>query len=156
LRFTVARLANNAGVACKRAGRLGGSAVAYRVALAMRPREPRLVAALLHNRAGLLHARERYADAEPIARSGLALREALVGRDHPDYGADLGALAAIVDKLGRTDEAEAMYLEALALLPDDIITRRNLAKLQAGKRELATLDGGFPVEGGEFRKELAT
>ena len=140
MRAAIARLANNLGVACKRAGRLDAAARAYRVAVAMKPTDPRLVAALLHNRAGLDHARGRFTAAEPVAREGLDLRERLVGRDHPDYAADLGALAAIVHARGRLEEAEAMYEEALAVFarrgeagPGDIaVSQRNLAKLRRG------------------------
>jgi tetratricopeptide (TPR) repeat protein len=109
--------------------------------MAMQPSDPRLVAALLHNRAGLDHARGRYADAEPIARTGLALRADLVGTKHPEYAADLSALAAIVHALGRCDEAEGMYLEALAVFarageasPGDVaVTTRNLDRLRTAR-----------------------
>jgi hypothetical protein len=133
-------LANNAGVACKQAGRLRAAGWSYRVAMATNPSDPRLVAALLHNRAGLEHARGRAARGEPLARRGLALREAIDGPDHADYAADLGALAAIVDAVGRFDEAEAMYGEALthpAVRPEDAaVARRNLARLRARRGQV--------------------
>jgi tetratricopeptide (TPR) repeat protein len=141
VRFALARIANNLGVASKRAGWLGAAGWAYRIARATRPSDPRLVAALHHNAAGLRHARGRYAEAEPVARTGLALREALVGTEHPDYAADLGALGAIVAARGRLDEAEAMYRRALAVFAtageagagDIAVTRRNLARLVASR-----------------------
>ena len=133
LRRSLGILANNVGVTCKRAGRLGAADRSYRIAVATGPSDPRLVAALLHNLAGLAHARGRYAEAEPIARHGLALRQRLQGTEHPDFAADLGALAAIVDARGGHEEAEAMYRRALALpamRPDDAaVARRNLALL---------------------------
>jgi tetratricopeptide (TPR) repeat protein len=141
VRFAIARIANNLGVARKRAGWLGAAALAYRIAMATRPSDPRLVAALHHNSAGLDHARGRYAEAEPVARAGLALREPLVGTDHPEYAADLGALGAIVDAQGRLDEAEVMYRRALAVFTaageagagDIAVTRRNLTRLEASR-----------------------
>jgi tetratricopeptide (TPR) repeat protein len=72
------------------------------------------LATLLHNVGGLAHARGRYAEGEPHASRAAEIRERVLGRDHPDTVADVGALAAILDAQGRHGEAEALYRRALA------------------------------------------
>jgi tetratricopeptide (TPR) repeat protein len=72
------------------------------------------LATLFHNVAGLAHARGRYAEGEPHARRAAEIRERVLGPNHPDTAADVGALAAIVDAQGRHEEAEALYRRALA------------------------------------------
>src|SRR5436190_4432209 len=47
---------------------------------------------------------------------GLALRRAVRGPDHPDVGADLGALGALYLSVGDLDAAEGAYLQALVVL----------------------------------------
>lgn len=72
-------------------------------------------ATLLHNLAGVEHARRDFAGAEPLARRGLALRRAL-GDDDEALARDMVALGAILDGQRKFDEAEVMYLEGLAIL----------------------------------------
>ncbi len=52
-------------------------------------------AAILHNLAGLAHARGDYNAAEPLARRSLSILEANHGHEHLDVAADRAALAAI-------------------------------------------------------------
>jgi tetratricopeptide (TPR) repeat protein len=76
--------------------------------------EPDLLATLLHNLGGLAHSRGQYADAEPIARRGLKLREERTV-DIEAIAADAAALAAILEGLEKWDEAEELYRRALAI-----------------------------------------
>jgi Flp pilus assembly protein TadD len=46
----------------------------------------------------------------------VALREALLGPEHPTVARDLAALAAIVSGRGRFDEAERLLRRAIALM----------------------------------------
>src|SRR5438093_125331 len=64
------------------------------------------LASVYHNLGGLEHARGNYEAAEPLARRSVELRELALGAKHPDVAADRAALAAIVDALGRDEEAE--------------------------------------------------
>jgi tetratricopeptide (TPR) repeat protein len=73
------------------------------------------LATLLHNIGGLEHARGNYAAGEAPARRSVELRERALGPDHPLVAADLAALAAIVDGLGRHGEAERMYVRVLSI-----------------------------------------
>src|SRR6476620_10697712 len=57
---------------------------------------------VLHNLAGLDHARGRYAEAEPVARRGLEIRHR--SGDSGGVAADAAALAAILEALGRGEE----------------------------------------------------
>lgn len=115
-----ARLLNRLGMVYKYQGRLGLSGRAYcrafRIATKLFPEDHSLLATHYHNLAGLEHARGRYAEAEPLARHGLAIRERVVGPKHPAVGRDLAALAAIVDGNGRHEEAEALHRRALEIL----------------------------------------
>src|SRR4029450_4975001 len=72
------------------------------------------LATLFHNIGGLEHARGQFARGEPAARRSVELRERALGSEHPAVAADVAALAALIDAQGRFDEAEAMYLRALA------------------------------------------
>jgi hypothetical protein len=62
---------------------------------------------------GLAHARGDHAAGEEPARRSVSIRARAVGPDHPEVAADRAALAAILDALGRHDEAEALLREAL-------------------------------------------
>jgi tetratricopeptide (TPR) repeat protein len=73
------------------------------------------MASLEHNLGGLAHARGEPAIGEPHARRAVELREAALGDDHPAVAADLAAWAALLDDLGRTDEAEAALRRALGI-----------------------------------------
>ncbi len=62
----------------------------------------------------------RYAEAEPLHRRDLAIREATRGPDHPEVAASLNNLALHYDQRGKFDEAEPLYRKALG------ITRKTL------------------------------
>lgn len=88
------------------------------VALAerQRPTDALQLADLYHNLGGLEHARGRHAEGELLARRAVELRELALGNEHPAVAADRAALAAILDALGESDEAEALLREALRVL----------------------------------------
>ena len=48
-----------------------------------------------------------YAEAEPLFKRSLAIREKTLGPDHPDVGNSLNALAALYYEQGKYSEAEA-------------------------------------------------
>jgi tetratricopeptide (TPR) repeat protein len=70
-------------------------------------------ATLLHNLAGVHHARRDFARAVEIGRRGLAVREHAVDASALDVAADRAALAAILDGLGEHRPAADMLAEAL-------------------------------------------
>ena len=113
---------NALGVLCKDLGRYDEARALYERALAVLDRSPTPdghgVATLYHNLGGIEHARRDFPAAESLARRGLALRRNL-GDDDEALATDLVALAAILDGQRRYDEAEAMYVEALAILERD-------------------------------------
>ena len=133
---------NSLAVLFKYSGRFDDAAALYERALAAAERtgaSDESLATLLHNIAGLEHARGDYARGEPAARRSVELRERALGPDHPAVAADVAALAAIVDGLGRHDEAEALYLRALGTFervygPDHYEIAVNLNNL-AGVRQ---------------------
>ncbi len=133
---------NSLAVLFKYSGRFDDAAALYERALAAAERagaSDESLATLLHNIGGLEHARGDYARGEPAARRSVELRERALGPDHPAVAADVAALAAIVDGLGRHDEAEAMYLRALGTFervygPDHYEIAVNLNNL-AGVRQ---------------------
>ena len=87
----------------------------------------------------------QYAEAEPLFRRALAIREQALGPDHPDTATSLNNLADLYDSQGRYAEAEPLYRRALAIReqalgpdhPDTATSLNNLARLyepRAGTR----------------------
>jgi tetratricopeptide (TPR) repeat protein len=115
----VADLLNDIGMTYKYVGRFSDAEASYRRAMdilqGIRPDHPDL-ASLLHNLAGVAHARGDFLAAEPLARQGLSQRAYVHGPDHPSVLEDQIALAAIVDGLGRPKEAAAMLETAIPRL----------------------------------------
>lgn len=91
---------------------------AYRRALSCYSPEsnPLDMAVVLHNLAALEHERGQPHAGIALAERGLALRRSVRGDDHPDVGADLGALGALYLSAGDLDAAEGAYLKALVVL----------------------------------------
>src|ERR1700722_4389157 len=116
----VCSVENELGVLYKYTGKFDEAERAYKRALqlAERPaghRDPATLATLYHNLGGLEHARERYAAGEVFARRGLALREQMLGPNHPDVASDLAALAPLLDAQGKRQEAASMMIRALEI-----------------------------------------
>jgi tetratricopeptide (TPR) repeat protein len=63
------------------------------------------VARSLNNLADLYQRQARYADAEPIYKRALDIRERTVGPDHPDTAASVNNLASLYQAEGRTADA---------------------------------------------------
>ena len=64
---------------------------------------------------GLYHAMGRYAEAEPLYRRSLEIREKQLGRDHPDVAQSLNNLADLYYAMGRYAEAEPLFRRSLAI-----------------------------------------
>jgi CHAT domain-containing protein/tetratricopeptide (TPR) repeat protein len=65
---------------------------------------------------GHIHrAQGRHAEAEPLYRRGLAIREKRLRPDHPDVGMSLNNLAELYRAQGRYAEAEQLYRRSLAI-----------------------------------------
>jgi len=105
---TVARLAAN----------YDEAQIAYRRALSCytADSDPLDLAVVLHNLAALEHERGHPEAGIALAERGLVLRRRVRGPEHPDVGADLGALGALYLSAGDLDEAEGAYLHALVVL----------------------------------------
>jgi tetratricopeptide (TPR) repeat protein len=79
----------------------------------------------------------RYADAEPLEKRALAIREKALGPDHPDVAQSLNNLATLYYSRGRFADAEPLYKRALAIRekalgpdhPDVATALNNLAEL---------------------------
>ena len=81
---------------------------------ALGPEHPN-VALSLNNLAGLYAHQGRYADAEPLYKRALAIREKALGPDHPDVAASLNNLAELYANQGRYADAEPLYKRSLAI-----------------------------------------
>ena len=57
----------------------------------------------------------RYAEAEPLYRRSLEVREKQLGRDHPDVATSLNNLANLYWSMGRYAEAEPLYRRSLEI-----------------------------------------
>jgi tetratricopeptide (TPR) repeat protein len=92
-------------------------------------------------RASILHAKERYRDAEPLFRRALEIFEAKLGPGHPDTVQSLNDLACILKDQGKYGEAEPFFRRALEIRevelgpchPDTAASLHNLACLLAAQ-----------------------
>jgi Tfp pilus assembly protein PilF len=57
----------------------------------------------------------RYAEAEPLLKRALAIRETALGPDHPDVATSLNNLAMVYEGQGRHAEAEPLFKRALLI-----------------------------------------
>jgi len=109
---------NQQGLRCKDLAQYDEARAHYERALAILEQSPMRregdVATLYHNLGGIEHARRDFVAAESFARHGLALRRGV--NDDDALAADLVALGGILDGQQKLDEAEARYLDGLAIL----------------------------------------
>ncbi len=112
-----AALENSLGVVCRMLGRLDEAADHYAAALRrLRGLEPGdELASLLHNLAGLCHARDASEEGIDHGRRGLHLRLRLHGDDHELVAADRANLAGLLYDVGRVEEAEAQFEAAIGI-----------------------------------------
>jgi tetratricopeptide (TPR) repeat protein len=81
----------------------------------VRARSP-TTATLRHRSTALLYDNQgRYADAEPLYKRALAIREKTLGPDHPDVAQSLNNLASLYDHQGRYADAEPLSKRSLAI-----------------------------------------
>jgi tetratricopeptide (TPR) repeat protein/cellulose biosynthesis protein BcsQ len=98
---------------------------------------PEATARLLNHIGLYLEARAQYAEAGPLYQRALALRERVLGPEHPDVAASLNNLAVLYHAQGRYAEAEPLYQRALVISeamlgpehPDTAWSLNNLAEL---------------------------
>ena len=91
----------------------------------------------LNNLAALYRTQGRYAEAEPLYKRSLAIREKALGPDHPDVAQSLNNLAVLYEEQGRYADAEPLYKRSLAIRekalgpdhPDVAQSLNNLAEL---------------------------
>ena len=69
----------------------------------------------LTNKAFALAYAGKYAEAILVAHQVLAMREQLLGPDHPEVANSVNNFAALYDSQGRYDDAEPLYKRALAI-----------------------------------------
>lgn len=121
----IAETLNGLGVVHKFQGRYDEAEPLYRRALAIAESAGLVddTATLFHNLGGLAHSRGDFAAGEPLARRAVALREAALGPEHPATAADRAAWGALLEGLGRTDEAERAYADALRVFEAQLGTR---------------------------------
>ncbi len=73
-------------------------------------------ASQLLNKCGVyLYSRAQYAQAEPLYKRALAIRENALGPDHPNVAISLNDLAVLYDTQGKFTEAEPLHKRALAI-----------------------------------------
>ncbi len=100
------------------------------------PEDPRL-ATSLNNLALLYQARGKYAEAEPLQRRSLTIREKVLGPQHPNVATSLNNLAGLYQDQGKYAEAEPLQRRSLTILekvlgpqhPDVATSLENYASL---------------------------
>ena len=65
--------------------------------------------------AELYRAQDKHAEAEPLYKRALAIREKALGPEHPDVAQSLESYAALLRNTQRTTEATMMELRAKAI-----------------------------------------
>ncbi len=73
------------------------------------------MATSLNNLASLYQDQGNDAAAEPLYRRSLAIKEKVLGPDHPDVATSLENYAALLRETGRVDEAAEMEARAKAI-----------------------------------------
>ena len=81
------------------------------------------MAASLNNLAALYQVQGRYAEAEPLFKRSLAIKEKAFGPDHPDVALSLNNLGLLYQNQGRYTDAEPLYKRALAIKEKDTRTQ---------------------------------
>ena len=76
---------------------------------------PRSPAGALNNLAFLYKIQGKYAEAEPLYKRALAIREKVLGREHPYIAQSLENYAALLRKTRRGNEAVTMEARAKAI-----------------------------------------
>ena len=156
-RDEAAASANALAIVYKYTGRYDEAEKLYRRALAIAERQPAsrerdaTLATLFHNLGGLEHSRGRFARAEPWARKSVTVRERAFGKTHVAVAADVAALAAILDGLGKHEEAEALYWRAIARFSRNLgpnhfevaFNHAQLAVLYQGTNRLRLAQGSY-------------
>lgn len=113
-------------------------------------------ATLLHNLGGLAHARGDFATGEPLARRSVEQREQLFGRAHPVTAADRAAWAALLEGVGRLDDAESAYREALAVFETRLgSTSLEVAATLTGLGGIRRARGAVEAAEHDYRRALA-
>ena len=69
----------------------------------------------LNDLAALYNAQGRYAEAEPLYKRALAIREKALGPAHPDVATSLENMAALYRNTGRENEAKELDKRAAAI-----------------------------------------
>jgi len=154
----IAEALNALGMIHKFQGRHAEAEPLYRRALALATAlgDEEAQATLLHNLGGLHHARGDFAAGEPPARRAVELREAQLGPDHPATAADREAWGALLEGLGRLEEAERAYTSSLATFeshqgPDSLEAASSLAALGSVQHAQGRLDDALA----SYRRALA-
>jgi Flp pilus assembly protein TadD, contains TPR repeats len=78
-------------------------------------RNPVDEASVLNQLALAHHSLGEYAEAEPLYKQALEMRQAALPEGHPDIAASLNNLAALYKSQGRYEEAEPLYKQALEI-----------------------------------------
>jgi tetratricopeptide (TPR) repeat protein len=100
---------------------------------------PTPTARLLNLTANLYHTKAQYSVAEPLYRMALALREGILGRNHPDLARVLNDLAQLLLDANRLAEAEPLMHQALAI--DEAAFGKNHSIVARDLNNLAQLFG---------------
>ena len=148
---TTARVRNNLAVVLKYSGGFDEAAALYERSLesltaTLGPNHPR--SRQYFTTSGALRTPRDDRPPARAAREAVSIREAALGRAHPESAADRAALAAILDATGRHDEAAELLEGALtifeqALGPDHYevgVTLGNLGAIDARRGDLGQAD----------------
>ena len=78
------------------------------------------MATSLKNLAELYHVQGKYADAEPIYQRSLAIKEKVLGSEHPSVATSLNNLAALYRDQDQYVDAEPLYMRSLVIAEETL------------------------------------
>ncbi len=150
---------NALGIVCKYSGRFSEGVEHYQRALGIAERitgpDPAETATIWHNIGGrAFDSGDHRAALDPTQRA-VTIHEAVLGPDHPTVAADVAALAAILDRLGRRDEAAVLNERALSILEANPGTGYDLAVLHNNIGVAAAARGDRTAAAEHYRHSLA-
>ncbi len=107
----------------------------------------------LNNLAELYRAQGKYAEAEPLYKRALAIRENALGPHHQDVATSLNNLALLYRAQGRHAEAEPLYKRSLAIR--EKARQQEEARKRETQQKLEALSGRYITAGGQSQWDIS-
>lgn len=113
-------------------------------------------AAALNRQAVQFYVQGRYAEAEPLFKRSLAIRERALGPEHPEFATSLNNLGEVYREQGRFAEAEPLYRRSLTIKEKVLgLDHPQVARSLKGLGEILDEQGRDAEAASLYRRSLA-